>query len=213
MNDLNFKKRDYLEAKGNAEHFSEALQEKRSEVVELENELADAQNDLQQLYIWLKTAHRDMAIGRLSTDQFMELKREIGEKESAVALLNEAIVAQKGALTIINDDHKINRREQHEFLKRTAAYLSGQFADEVAALAADQIRNLTHALVAARGKSRAFTNHERQRDREAVYLAIGEALCRRVFPNETGSLDFIPDLLQAKQHVNGLIEQASEQAN
>jgi chromosome segregation ATPase len=207
MNDLNFKKRDYLEAKGNADHFSEALQEKRSEVVELENELAEAKNDLQQLYIRLNTAHRDMAIGRLSTDQFMELKREIGEKESAIALLNEAFAAQKGAIELINADRYANRREQNEFLKRNAADLSGQFADEVAALAADQIRNLTYALVAARGKNRAFTNQERQRDREAVYLAIGEALCRRAFPNETASLDFIPDLLQAKQHIGDLIEQ------
>lgn len=211
MNELNLKKRDYLEAKGNAEHFGEALKEKRSEVVEMENEIAEAKNDLQQLYSRVNTAHRDMAIGRLSTDQFMDLKREISDKESVIDLLNEAIAAQKSAIELINANLDANRREQNEFLKRTAADLSGQFADEVAALAVDQIRNLTHALVAAKGKSRAFMNQERRRDREAIYLAIGEALCKRVFPNETDSLNYLPDLLEAKQQINSLIEQLTPQ--
>jgi predicted phage tail protein len=207
MNELNLKKRDYLEAKGNADHFSEVLQEKRSEIAEMENELADAKNDLQQLYNRLNTANRDMATGKLSTDQFMELKREIAEKENEINLFSEAIAAQKSGIELINADYRENRREQSEFIKRTAADLSGQFADEVTALSGDPIKNLIHALIVAKGKNRAFNAQARQRDREAVYLAIGEALCKRAFPNDTGSLDFVPDLFQAKQHIGELIEQ------
>jgi len=207
MNDLNLKKRDYLEAKGNAEHFNEVLQGKRSEIAEMENDLTDAKNVLQQLHSRLNTAHRDMATGRLSTDQFMELKREISEKEYEINIFSEAIAAQKSAIEVITDDYKSNKRGQNEYLKSTATDLSGQFADEVAALAGDPIKNMIHALVASKGKQRAFTALERQRDQEAIYLAIGEALCRRAFPNDTGALEFVPDLLQAKKHVNDLIEQ------
>jgi chromosome segregation ATPase len=210
MNELNLKKRDYLEAKGNAEHYSEILQEKKSEIAELEADLADAQNELKELQNRLATSNREMAIGRLSTDQFMELKREIAEKENKVNILTEAVSAQKGAMAMINDDHNINRKDQNEFLKRTAKDLSGQFADDIAALAGDRIQDLTHALVTSKGKSRAFTSQERQRDREAIYLAIGEALCRRVFPNDTGSVECIPDLFQSRRHIGDLIETAPE---
>jgi hypothetical protein len=211
MNELNLKIRDYREAKGNAVHFAERLQEKRAEIAEMEVDLVDARNEINELQNRLATSGREMAIGRLSTDQFMELKREITEKENQVNLLSEAIEAQKGGLAMIRDDHKINRREQNEFLKRSAADLSDQLADDVVALAGDRIQDLAQALVAAKGKSRAFTGHERQRDREAIYLAIGEALCRRVFQAETGSLDFVPDLLQARQHISELINRATPQ--
>jgi len=213
MNDLNANKRDYREAKGNAEHYDERLQEKREEIAELEAELAGANNDLLQLQGKIQSANREMAIGRLSANQFMELRREFAEKEKQVTLLSEAIEAQKGALAMIRDDHRTNTREQHEFLKRSAKDLSDQLADNVVALAGDRIQDLAHALVASKGKSPAFTTPERQRDREAIYLAIGEALCRRVFQNETGSLDFVPDLLQARQHIAKLIEQSQPLAS
>jgi chromosome segregation ATPase len=207
MNDLNLKKRDYQEAKGNMEHYGERRQEKQAEIAELEADLDYARDQLKELQSRLATANRDMATGRLSTDQFMELKREIAEKETQVKLLGEAIATQKGALAIINEDYHNNRRNQHVWLKRSAADLGEQFADEVAALAGDRIQDLAQALVVSSGKSGGFSASERQRNREFVYQAIGEALCRRVFPNEKRSLDFIPDLLQARQHIGELIEQ------
>lgn len=206
MNDLNFNKRDYREAKGNAEHSNERLQEKREEIAELEADLAATKHDLHQLQDKIQSANREMAIGRLSADQFMELKREFAEKENRVSLLSEAIEVQKGALAMIRDDHKTNKREQHEFLKRSAKDLSDQFADNVAALAGDRIKDLTHALVVAKGKSRAFTGQERQRDQEAIFLEIGKALCQRVFPNNSSSVECIPDLFQSRQHIGELID-------
>lgn len=208
MNNLNLNKRDYREAKGNADHYIEQGEEKRAEITDLEADLAYATDELKELQNRLATANRDMAIGRLSSDQFMELKREITDKGNQVNLLSEAIEAQKGALAMIRDDHKINRKEQNEFLKRTAKDLSGQFADDVAALAGDRIKDLTHALVAAKGKSRAFARQERQRDQDAIFLEIGKALCQRVFPNNAGSVECIPDLFQSRQHIGDLIEQA-----
>jgi chromosome segregation ATPase len=207
MSDLNLKKRDYREAKGNTEHFNERRQEKQAEIAELEADLAYARDQLKELQNRLATAKRDMAIGRLSADGFMELKREIADKEAQVKLLGEAIATQKGALAIINEDYQKNRRNQHEWLKRSAADLGEQFADEVAALAGDRIQDLAHALVASSGRSGGFSMSERQRNQEFVYQAIGEALCRRVFPNEKRSLDFIPDLLQARQYIGEMIEQ------
>lgn len=207
MNDLNLKKRDYREAKGNTEHFGERRQDKQAEIAELEADLAYARDQLKELQSRLATANRDMATGRLSTDGFIELKREIAEKETQVKLLGEAIATQKGALALINVDYQNNRRNQHEWLKRSAADLGEQFADEVVALASARIQDLAHALVASSGRSGGFSMSERQRNREFVYQAIGEALCRRVFSNQQRPLDFIPDLLQARQYIGDLIEQ------
>ncbi|MBL1263889.1 hypothetical protein [Candidatus Methylomicrobium oryzae] len=207
MNDLHLKKRDYREAKGNTEHFDERRQEKQAEIAELEDDLAYAREQLKELQDRLAAAQRDMAIGRLSADGFMELKREIAEKETKVKLLGEAIATQKGALALINVDYQKNRRNQHEWLKRAAADLGEQFADEVVALASARIQDLAHAVVASSGRSGGFSLSERQRNQEFVYQAIGQALCRRVFPNQKRPIDFIPDLLQARQHIGELIEQ------
>jgi hypothetical protein len=209
MTKLDLNTRDYLETKGNAEYFGEVLQEKRSEIVDLEEQLAEAKTDLQQLHNRLKTASRDMAIGRLSTEQFIELKREVNDKETEIQLFSEAISAQKSSIEVINLDLVGNKRANSSLLKAVSDDLAEKFAGEVVSLAGDPIKNLVHTLVASRGTRTAFNLQDQQRAREAIYLAVGEELCKRAFPSAGGSLNFVPDYFEARKHVNSLIDQSS----
>jgi hypothetical protein len=208
MTKLDLNTRDYLETKGNSEHFGEVLQEKRAEIVDLEEQLAEAKADLQHLHNRLKTASRDMAIGRLSTEQFIELKREIKEKESEIQIFGEAIAAQKSSIEVINLDLVGNKRAKNNLFKAVSDELTGQFADEVVSLAVDPIKNLVHTIVASRGTRTAFNLQDQQRAREAIYLAIGEELCKRAFPAAGGSLNFVPDFYESRKHVDSLIDRS-----
>lgn len=206
MTKLDLNKRDYLETKGNAEYFGDVLQEKRSEIVELEEQLAEAKAELQDLHNRLKTSSRDMAIGRLSTEQFMELKRQVNDKETEIQIFGEAIAAQKSSIEVINLNLVGNKRAKSSLLKAVSDNLTEKFAGEVVSQAGDSIKKLVHTLVASRGTRTAFKLQDQQRAREAIYLAVGEELCKRAFPAAGGSLNFIPDYFEARNYVDGLID-------
>jgi predicted RNase H-like nuclease (RuvC/YqgF family) len=208
MTKLDLNTRDYLENKGNAEYFGEVLQEKRTEIVGLEEQLAEAKADLQQLHSRLNTASRDMAIGRLSTEGFIELKRQIDEKESEIQIFSEAITAQRSSINVINQNLVSNKKENSHLVKAVADDLTGQFADEVVSQAGDSIKNLVHTIVVSRGTRTAFRLPEQQRAREDIYCAIGEELCKRAFPAAGGSVNFVPDFFEARKHVDNLVDQS-----
>lgn len=199
---------DYFKRKADVSNLKNAITDKQAEIDGLRRRLSETQTHVNDINTKLAIEEREISIpeklsrGTLSSEQFNEHKRAVTEMENELTVLNEALTVRNRELTMLQNDFGNKNSQFKGIRERTAEALADQVAKQIVELAEDPIRNLVHAMVASGGK-----HPDKELFLNKLGVRIRDALCQSNAEGELTRSAWLPNLQEAKQHVEGQLHQ------
>jgi hypothetical protein len=199
---------DYFKHKADVSNLSNAITDKHAEVDGLRRRISETQAHVNDINTKLAIEEREisrpgkLSRGTLSSDQITEHKQSATEMENELTVLNEALTVRNRELSMLQNDFG-NKNSQFKCIReRTAEALADQVTKQIVELAGDPIKNLVHAMVASGGK-----HPDKELFLNKLGVRIRDALCQSNPEGELTKAAWLPNLQEAKQHVEGQLHQ------
>lgn len=199
---------DYFKHKADVSNLSNAITDKRAEIDGLRRRLSETQTNVNDINAKLAIEEREILrpgkLSRvtLSSDQITEYKRSVTEMEAELTVLNDALAIRNRELTMLQNDFGNKSRDFKGIREKTAEALADQVAKQIVELAGEPIKNLVHAMVASGGK-----HPDKEVFLNKLGIRIRDALCQSNAEGELKQSGWLPNLQEAKQHVEGQLHQ------
>lgn len=199
---------DYFKRKADVSNLKNAITDKQAEIDGLRRRLAETQTHVNDINTKLAIEEREisrpgkLSRGTLSSNQMTEYKRSATEMEAELTVLNGALAIRNRELTMLQNDFGNKSRDFKGTRERTAEALADQVAKQIVELAGEQINNLVHAMVASGGK-----HPDKELFLNKLGVRIRDALCQSNADGELKQSGWLPNLQEAKQHVEGQLHQ------
>lgn len=175
------------------------IQNNNVEVQFLEMRLNDVNGRYQENQNVLQNANKNIAFGKLSTEEHQALKNESEELDKELNMLQESIQTRKEAGTLLNEK-VIGGRQALNSLKTTIAEkLSEQFFNEMAGN--ETLKKLVYAFFACQDHRR-FNGTQ---DQVYLHQFFGQELLKKVFINQDPSSIAIPHIHEARNKIDEMI--------
>ena len=209
MNIANNIVNEYLRRNASVISAGQDVEKKRAEIADLEKTIAAKKIEIDQINAKLSRAEIDMSLGYLSNDQFLELKRSIGEKETERANYGEVLAAQSSALVHIENVLETERRELGALFPKVAMGIKCQLSKEIIDAVGDKIETMVNAIIAAYGVFPASNLEALNEYRTQILKLVGEAFCNDLITDGNAPLNTLPNKFQARQHVEALVSRTA----
>lgn len=201
--------KDYLDQKSKLQASKQDEAQKQEEIDALNEHKDCIQLELSHLNGALSRAKTDMAFGRLSTEDYIALKRSIADKQVEFEAIDEVLIIQANALQrLIDNSNALNRNMNISLIKAAGAVKQRAIAairDEVK----QHIETLAYATVAHHFVSIPSNGPDATEQINAVYQIIAKELCQEAFSEGQDALRFLTNPLIAKEKVAHMIEAAA----
>lgn len=209
MTELSIAEQDFLTRKTELQTARQDEANKRNDIAKLNRRQQDIKLELDGLNKRLAQAGQAMANGDMTSDDYIELKRTIADKELESKAVGEALTMQTGALQMLVD-HSLMLAERLSRQLDTVAGEVKQRALAATVAAGDQHLKTFALAVAAHHLSRhPFTLQEKTAQAELAYRIIGEELCKSVFADESEAWLFMVEPSRAKSAIEETISQSA----
>ncbi|MDO9162152.1 MAG: hypothetical protein Q8N35_16040 [Methylococcaceae bacterium] len=194
--------KQYLHLKETSANISRTAEQKRAELGVLHKQVAELVAKIDALNVKVSKANADIAMGYLTSEGFMAIKREIAEKQTELPNYNEAIAAQASALELIEYQLMIANRELKGMLIKLAGGIKDKIAKDLSVEVGHKIELMVMGIVTANNRNPSYFESE---DRNLLYGCIGEELCKNIFNEGTNSFNVLPDVFKAREIIDALI--------
>jgi len=189
---------EYFQEKASIENLNNAIQEKGVEIDNIKQMIAEIKISVSNLNGKLKTVNTDMASGKLSTDDFVSLKREIGQKENDLTIYSDALTAQNTAADILRSNLTQANRALNIFRQRIAKDIYHKIPGEITETAGEQLRNLVYCILAEKDPGDRYEEND-------IYQKIGAELCKSIFGEINEFRAKIPNIFESRQRLDEII--------